>query len=354
MNKRKITNTEKILKRNLVAGILVMLLMALSISGVTYAWFVDGSDVLQNIFTVGSVEVQFDPPENGSATITVEEDCVEFSRTIKNVGTKTAYLRVRIDGDPVQLEAKGETAWAYGETTFIDEGIGNSWGWIFNYTIGDSPVSQKIWAGAGQNNTDNGEHVGWVTVEELELEGIDYLVVKYDFFAGVEFKKAHLYVGDENPPTAAPGLFNYHSNNQLPQNNYTFEIPLIEIEENDGNLKMAAHAEYVTYIFENGESQYIPWKLGQTCESNWKWFKNEDGSYPGDPGYWYYWDYNLDNDGGYFKGLNSGDEITICFDICPPPFGSGTTEFEIIVETVQITNGAYRVLWPETDPLWKD
>lgn len=356
MNKIKTTNTGQILKRNLVVGILLLLLMALSLSGATYAWFIDGSAVLQNMFTVGSVELQFDPPEpeNGSATITVEGECEEVSRTLKNVGTKTAYVRVRIDGDPVELESKGDTAWAYGETSFIDEGIGSNWGWIFNYAIGGSPVSQKIWAGAGQNNTANGEHVGWVTVEELEIEGVDYLVVKYDFFEGIVFQKAHLYVGDDNPASAAPGFFDYHSNNQSPENDYTFEIPLNEIEDNDGNLKLAAHAEYVTYTFENGESQYIPWELGNACTGNWKWFKNEDGNYPDDPGYWYYWGYGLNSEGGYFRGVNSDDEITICFDICPPPFGAGSTEFKLVVEAVQRTNEAYRVLWPETEPLWQD
>jgi hypothetical protein len=134
-----------------------------------------------------------------------------------------------------------ETAWAYGETTHIELQISGSWGWVFDYTVGDGtendPVEQTLWAGAGQNDTTKGENVGKVSV----WNDNDNIYVTYLTTGGWYMKNAQLYVGDTDPTTAAPGQFPHKQENLA---NLT-EVPFVieNIYNNGTLLKIAAHAD---------------------------------------------------------------------------------------------------------------
>ncbi len=45
------------------------------------------------------------------------------------------YFTVTIECETIYPEPECETAWGYGDYTFIDYGIANKWGWFFDYTI---------------------------------------------------------------------------------------------------------------------------------------------------------------------------------------------------------------------------
>ena len=77
------------------------------------------------------------------------------------------------------------------------------------------PVVQTLWAGAGQNNLDNGTAVGTVTATLLTG---NQLRVEYEITEpGFSLTEVHLWVGDDKsvgvfPRQAAPGRFPYKAN----------------------------------------------------------------------------------------------------------------------------------------------
>ncbi len=113
-----------------------------------------------------------------------------------------------------------ETAYALGDTTFIELGITNArWGWqieVSEYGLFSTP----IYAGAAQNDISKGTYVG-------ELEFIydgELLTVNYLLLSGFGLVETHVYAGDTHVDTVAPGLYGHtHSNLGLVWSD-TFEI----------------------------------------------------------------------------------------------------------------------------------
>jgi hypothetical protein len=132
-----------------------------------------------------------------------------------------------------------ETAWAFGNVTFIQLGIGNNWGWVFDYTVGSGPFVTDLWAGAGQNNINNGTLVGNVTVTD---DGTNLYVTFNITAPNWTMGLAHLYVGTSNPTTAAPGQLGHNSGDLPNLITYTFTVPLGSWGTGT-QLKLAAHAE---------------------------------------------------------------------------------------------------------------
>ena len=102
-------------------------------------------------------------------------------------------------------------------------------------------TSQKLWAGAGRNNTDNGVHVGYVHADiYIDSDNDDELTLKveYELFEPWVGQEYHLWVGNaiaDIPRNAAPGRFPF-----------TGEVNIIvlsdlDIDAND-NIYIAAHA----------------------------------------------------------------------------------------------------------------
>jgi hypothetical protein len=120
-----------------------------------------------------------------------------------------------------------ETAWGYNELTSSpnNEVEGNpsaAWGWtnlidLDNY---ENPVVLDLYAGAGQNDLNNGTLVGKATIEYDEVN--EELTITYELEdKDCWFSELHLWVGETQlplrpagrlktlTPTSAPGQFNY-------------------------------------------------------------------------------------------------------------------------------------------------
>lgn len=114
-----------------------------------------------------------------------------------------------------------ETAFAYGDTTFIELGLTNGrWGWMV--TIEEFGVySTPIYADAGGNDISKGVHVGDLN---YEYDGAQ-LFVSYDMFEPFVLEKTHLYVGDVPVGTTAPGRFgNQHDLDLSESDSYVVDI----------------------------------------------------------------------------------------------------------------------------------
>ncbi len=96
----------------------------------------------------------------------------------------------------------------------------NAWGWT-NFINESGTYEFELWAGAGQNDINNGVYVGILTVEvEKDLESDTFTAtVNYNLDPGYVLAEYHLWVGDtplpmvqrgrNTVPTAAPGQFPY-------------------------------------------------------------------------------------------------------------------------------------------------
>jgi hypothetical protein len=83
----------------------------------------------------------------------------------------------------------------------------NRWGWAIKLPVlteeGPVVITYDIWAGAGLNNTDNGELVGILIVNRAEG------TARYELDPGYVLEEVHLYVSHEAPTTVAPGQYGY-------------------------------------------------------------------------------------------------------------------------------------------------
>jgi len=97
----------------------------------------------------------------------------------------------------------GETAWALGEYTFIEEGISNKWGWFLSVdTYGTHTFD--IYYGAGNNSLTAGTLIGTLEVEY----GVTEVTVTYTLTQPL-LDDFHVFVGYAYPTTGAPGQYDY-------------------------------------------------------------------------------------------------------------------------------------------------
>ena len=87
-------------KRNTIALVILVFLIALSVSGATYAWFTDNSNTLTNYFTAGTVIIDATETLNTDSSLAVvaPADCFEKQFVIENTGTKAIYVRALFEG----------------------------------------------------------------------------------------------------------------------------------------------------------------------------------------------------------------------------------------------------------------
>jgi hypothetical protein len=148
-------------------------------------------------------------------------------------GYNTPYLAYQLCG----LDCTGlqgcETAFAKGRYVFASEARANPeglsslrltrnrWGWAIRLaSTGTS--TYDIYAGAGLNNTANGQLVGSVTINWNGTTA----VVTYNLVPGARMTEAHLYAGRTAPTTIAPGQYGNNASFTTPVSSYTFTVEL--------------------------------------------------------------------------------------------------------------------------------
>jgi len=157
----------------------------------------------------------------GDGTYQEETAWAEGERFVER-GNWAMFSDYIISCDPVEPPTIGkcDTAFAFGDTTFIDLGLTNSrWGWeISSLLPGD--YSFPIFAGAGQNDINKGVLVGYLVVN---YDG-SQLAVHYDLLVGFVLDETHLYVGAEHTTTIAPGQYgNIHDLDYSSDDYYTLD-----------------------------------------------------------------------------------------------------------------------------------
>ncbi|MCP5527841.1 MAG: hypothetical protein H7A47_13705 [Verrucomicrobiales bacterium] len=170
------------------------------------------------LYVVAHAEVQLDPEGDGTYEDTHE---TAFGGDVPvNVGSPGRWWFYGLYGiccdfgePPVSTcqtaYAKGGWIWST-QRKSNPEGLPslgltqNRWGWAIQLT--QPGITQyDIWAGAGLNNTANGNLVGTLTVI---WDGSQVAVI-YDLGGGAVLKEVHVYAGDAAPTTIAPGQCGY-------------------------------------------------------------------------------------------------------------------------------------------------
>lgn len=305
-----------------MAIVLVVAMMAALVGGATMAWFTHQAEGGKAIFTAGTVEVSA-----GNAVITGTGshdnwnpgDCNQVKWVIKNTGSKTSYIRVRLDkgwenGD---VQCQIETAWSEG-TRF-----GGGWAQYF-YTQKGQQKSVRFLAGQHHE-------AGTITVWNDE----EFIFVRFDTINGWEMQKTHLYVGSNPPTRHAPGQLGRKNENLDDPTTDLYKIPIGEVTGD--TIYVAAHADVTRCVGDLSDCN-VRWEL---CEdSQGKWILGKDG---------YYY---------YFEPVAAGQEIKICFNVCldgektDNKFQGKRFIANIIVDSVQSSHGAIHEVWP-SNPIYK-
>ncbi len=340
----KVTLKNISIKESFATAILILFLISLSIAGATYAYFIDASFSFENVFTAGTVDVDLYPFVDGDyVIISPINGCAEYRWKLKNLGTKSSYVRVKIVRS--EIEVDGETAWALDvrenniKNSFKELKLASKWGWVNDYYVGNE-TEYTLWAGAGLNDLSKGEEVGTVTVETLyDVDDNPVsLLVKYKIDQGFSMSEAHLHIDTVYPePPVASGQFKY-KDIFFNTSKYNFTVDLQQFGNlvNGYELKLAAHA--VVAKDDGTQYMYQPSSLGEDCENRWFWWHEDIDQY----GFWYYWDYNLDA----VKEVVAGDELELCLLMCPLGSDNRSYNFHIEIEAIQSSNEAYKE-WPK-------
>ena len=132
------------------------------------------------------------------------------------------------------IVASCETAFALGDTTFIDLGLTvKRWGWQVGPINPGTTLETEIYAGAGQNNLSNGTIVGYLSIS---YDGL-VATVEFNMLPGFVMQETHLYVGEADIDTIAPGQYgNIHVLDFA-----TFDRYVID-GFSDGAINIVAHA----------------------------------------------------------------------------------------------------------------
>ncbi|MCK5781927.1 MAG: hypothetical protein KAH10_05020 [Flavobacteriales bacterium] len=106
--------------------------------------------------------------------------------------------------------------------------ISKRWGWSGNFEMNDpGELVVPLWAGAGKNDTSKGTLVGNVVYKKEN--GV--ITVSYNLDNGYTLSEAHTYAGDVAPTKAAPGKYNYKTEDPDSPSSHTFTL-----DESDNNV----------------------------------------------------------------------------------------------------------------------
>jgi hypothetical protein len=143
--------------------------------------------------------------DNGSGGSQTETGWAYGTRMVPR-GNWATYFNFVFSCDDTGVEC--ETAFAFGDKELWDITDTNRWGWQITVNLEDD-ITTEIYAGAGQNDTTKGTHVGNLHISYVSGS----LTVEYEMFEDFTMTEYHLYVGSKDTTTASPGEFPYTNDN---------------------------------------------------------------------------------------------------------------------------------------------
>jgi hypothetical protein len=331
------------MKTKIVFSLMVITFAVASLVSATLAWFTASTGPIENTFTAGTVELVEDGVSiDGNFENWNPGDCIKVKWCVENSGSKSSYIRIKIDdwwkgGSPGSIE---KSAWGEGKK-FFD----GSWAMYFTAQVGEEK-EVKLFA---DKDIDAGRVKVWIVGEKL--------YVRYTTNENWKMKETHLAVADDlnlipkSKGTFPPGLFPFKGEHKPHVTTYTYELPLSGTYSK-GKLKgqdyswgigemlyIAAHADLIGtgdgVDDENGGDG------GSLNTGNVQWSVKGSDWEQGEDEYWY-----------YKKPVPSGEKVCIAFCVCLDGEETGNEyqgasyRFKFTAEAVQSSNNAADHLWP--------
>ena len=115
-------------KRKILLLAAALCMIAILAVGGTLAYFTDTTDVENNIFTVGNVDITLDEPKweeqgKGDAPEVYPGEALAKDPTVHNVGANPCFVRVRVSG----LDCLGEAGMIKYRTNYVVDTLGEGW-----------------------------------------------------------------------------------------------------------------------------------------------------------------------------------------------------------------------------------
>lgn len=147
------------------------------------------------------------------------------------------------DDEPLTC-SNTETGFALGQDTFNSLNVGNAnrWGWQLT-VVNNESGSTPIYAGAGQNNINNGDYVG--DLQYYYSNGT--FLATFNAASGYAWNATHLYADDVIVATTAPGQFGNQESFVSPSATSHYVVSIMPADAQ--LIYVVAHAE-VCYIAE--------------------------------------------------------------------------------------------------------
>ncbi len=347
------------LKRNLVASLLLIILMAASITGATYAWFTSSSTVIQNAFTAGTVELSEPVIESQSSTVKEDLDrkCEIIEWKFSNTGTKSTYVRVRPDAKATgeKIEFDDETAWVGvdgDDPDFKTIDSGQDWNQYYEYDLSQFADGDEL-------NLDilassEFKDVGDATTKVYE----DTLYIDLETTGGWEMAEVHIYAGLEKPTNHSPGQLGWGFENLTGAERTHFPFATDKINEKFAPPNK--NPEQLVSELDGTETIYIVVHLDvvkETTGSNGGTIaldvdidlcSGQEDDWQEDGGWWYYGNSN----GPYVVNIDS-PEVVVCFKYCAiaqDGYKIKSMEAYLEAEAVQASNYAIDLVWKDEHP----
>lgn len=116
------------MQKKLLAICLTLALAATAFGGATLAYFTDVTDVKENVFTVGNVDITLTEPEwdeNGSedAPEVYPGEALAKDPIVENTGDNPCFIRVQVAG----LDCLGDAGNITYRTDYVDGKLGDGW-----------------------------------------------------------------------------------------------------------------------------------------------------------------------------------------------------------------------------------
>ncbi|MEY4706086.1 MAG: hypothetical protein RL042_2291 [Nitrospirota bacterium] len=138
-------------------------------------------------------------------------------------GSWATYFTYRTQcpsASPVACTGANQTAYALGQTTFIELGLTNSrWGWQLTVPVGSATA--QVYAGAAQNDITKGTNVGTL---QYQYTG-SHLILNFMLNAGWLMTQTHVFAGSNDVITIAPGQYGHQHNLQFATSD-SYSIPI--------------------------------------------------------------------------------------------------------------------------------
>lgn len=325
------------MKKHFILSIVSLIVLGFVVGGSVIAYFSDESSASTTQFVLGTVAIEQDGEldveivtEEGDSCDNTGDKSGVVTWNIKNIGSKTSFLRVRLNDWwtclPEDPQGKEETAWGFGTKVEDKPGFRPMY---FTYNFGAAPISVDLIAAQH-------DHVGWVRVWTTEDGG---LKVKYETKQGYSLKEMHLWVGHDETKLIKLGRGQYPYANKDADwggpgsNTAVFTIPKKDFDKTK-LIKIAAHS-VVYYPVTSGVTYYgasgqLPNIEKTVLSEGWK---------KGSDDYWY-----------YLNPVVPGQSVTFKIEIKkadPTWKGSGTYGFKLEAQAVQASHNAIDAVWPD-------